>query len=175
LEPTFAEALAVWDLHLPLSEVVARGALAVAVGALLGLERRMHRKPAGVRTLALVSLGAAVFILSTLELIGAKTDGVQVDTVGRVMAAIIGGIGFLGAGTIIRTGEHVEGITTAAMIWVTAGIGVTCGLGQYGLAVVVASLALLAMGMFKVIERALAMPSESADKDQPPKSGLGAP
>lgn len=108
-------------------EVLIRLVVAAVAGGLIGLEREALHKPAGVRTHMLVSLGAALFVLATLSIIP--------DEVGRIIAGVATGIGFLGAGTIFRSKDHVKGLTTAASIWAVAAIGLTVGGGQYILAI----------------------------------------
>ncbi|MBI69528.1 MAG: magnesium transporter MgtC [Phycisphaerae bacterium] len=123
-------------------EIIIRLVLAAVLGALIGLDRRLHSKPAGLRTMSLVSLGAATFTLvgisAMLQLVTAEqeaglTQMLRLDT-SRVIAGIVGGIGFLGAGAIIQSRGRVQGMTTASGIWMTAAIGVAVGLGQYTLA-----------------------------------------
>lgn len=107
-------------------EMIGRLALAGVLGAIIGLERELRGYPAGIRTLALVTLGAALF-----------TDASQIfdGDRGRVAAQIVTGIGFLGAGVIFREGYTVRGITTAATIWASAAIGMAIGLELYIVAV----------------------------------------
>ena len=116
-------------------EVLIRLVVAAIAGGLIGLEREALHKPAGVRTHMLVSLGAALFVLATLSIIP--------DEVGRIMAGVATGIGFLGAGTIFRSKDHVKGLTTAASIWAVAAIGLTVGGGQYVLAIAATILVIL--------------------------------
>lgn len=108
-------------------ELIFRLFLATALGALIGLEREMMHKPAGLRTHMLVSMGAAVFAVISL---GFDSDPA------RIASGIVTGIGFLGAGSIIATRGHVQGITTAATLWVSAGIGLGIGMGQYLLSII---------------------------------------
>ncbi|MDE1478427.1 MgtC family protein [Xenorhabdus bovienii] len=96
---------------------------AMFFGALIGAERQWRQRMAGLRTNALVATGAAVFILSSMS--------ESVDSPGRIAAQIVSGIGFLGAGVIMRQGMNIRGLNTAATLWCSAGIGVLCGLGQY--------------------------------------------
>jgi putative Mg2+ transporter-C (MgtC) family protein len=112
-------------------DVFLRLAAAVAVGALIGLDRELRRKPAGLRTLALVALGSAVFILETLD----PVRGAYTDATSRVIQGIVTGVGFLGAGSIMRGAdeESIRGLTTAASIWLAAATGVACGLAQWPL------------------------------------------
>ena len=120
-------------------ETLFRVTMAIVLGALIGWERETEGKPAGLRTNALVSLGAATFVLSGLLFFPA------VDDVSRLAASIVTGIGFLGAGAIIARRGSVKGLTTSAAIWVSAAVGVSCALGQYLLAVVVAVVAFIVL------------------------------
>lgn len=99
---------------------------AALFGAFVGVEREIKEKPAGVRTLALVSIGAAVFTMVSLLLAGDRSDP------GRIAAQVVTGIGFLGAGAILRSPLGVVGMTTAATIWVAAAIGMVVGAGYAG-------------------------------------------
>ena len=99
-------------------------------GGIIGFEREHKNRPAGLRTHALVSIGAAMVMLIPLELAYEGMDTSRTD-VTRLGAQVISGIGFLGAGTIIRNGESVKGLTTAASLWVSAIIGLTIGAGNY--------------------------------------------
>jgi putative Mg2+ transporter-C (MgtC) family protein len=117
-------------------EMVLRVLVAAVLGGAVGYDRQRHDKPAGLRTHMLVSMGSALFVASGYLVLvgGGDPDTTRLDLL-RVTAAIATGIGFLGAGAIIRSGAGVRGLTTAAGIWVTAGIGVAAGVGQYILAV----------------------------------------
>ena len=118
-------------------------AVALALGAFIGLERELSDKAAGLRTNILICVGSCLFaILSRL-----LADAVGTD-VTRIAAQIVSGIGFLGAGAIMREGEHVTGLTTAATIWVVAAIGVTVGFGYYSLAAAAAVMTLVVQGVF---------------------------
>jgi putative Mg2+ transporter-C (MgtC) family protein len=105
-------------------EMVLRILLAAALGGVIGFQRERLDKPAGFRTHILIASGAALF--TVVSIMGFETD----DTA-RVAAGIVAGIGFLGAGSIIRRGNHIEGLTTAASIWAVAGIGMAAGSGLY--------------------------------------------
>jgi putative Mg2+ transporter-C (MgtC) family protein len=117
--------------------VLLRVLLAAILGAVVGFERQRHDKPAGLRTHMLVAVGSALFVGSGVLVLEQFGDGSSTRTLDilRVSAAVATGIGFLGAGAIIRAGGTVRGLTTAAGIWVTAGVGLAAGLGQYWLAV----------------------------------------
>ena len=113
------------------TDLVLRLVVAVLAGGLFGLNRDLHRKLAGLRTHALVTLGAAMATIAIMN--GQPADGaVNMDAVSRVLQGILTGIGFLGAGVIIRDAAgHVSGLTTAATIWVSAVLGTLCGLGYW--------------------------------------------
>jgi putative Mg2+ transporter-C (MgtC) family protein len=124
--------------HLPdgpqMVRVVARVAVAALLGALLGWERERAGKAAGLRTHMLVALGAALFVLFPAE------AGMDIADLSRVIQGVATGIGFIGAGTILKRAdaEHIEGLTTAASIWLTGAIGMSVGAGQLWLSVVCA-------------------------------------
>ena len=105
------------------SEVILRLVFSVIAGGLIGLEREVVHKPAGVRTHMLVCLGSALFVIITLDSIPGE--------VARIIAGIATGVGFLGAGTIFKAKDDVHGLTTAASIWAVAAVGLTIGLGYY--------------------------------------------
>jgi putative Mg2+ transporter-C (MgtC) family protein len=129
-------------------EFVARILLALVLGGLIGVEREAHGRAAGLRTMILVCLGSASIIVAFQRLYMAMppddSSVIRMDPA-RAAAGIITGIGFLGAGTILKSQEFILGLTTAASIWVVAAIGITVGLGQYGLAVLLTALVLLAL------------------------------
>lgn len=139
-------------------EILLRPAAAMIGAALLGLDREIQRKPAGLRTHMMVALGSAAFTLATLMVFhqmqqqGNRWTGV--DPI-RVISGIVGGIGFLGAGAIIQSRGMVEGMTTAASIWVVGAIGVSCGAGYYRLAAMVVGYAVLVLVGIGWIERRL--------------------
>jgi len=114
-------------------ELLGRVALAAVLGLSIGLDRELKARPAGLRTHALVALGAAGFMAASLlisrELVDAAS-GITLDQ-SRIAAGVVAGVGFLGAGAIIRTRGQVHGLTTAAGIWVTAAIGILAGTGFY--------------------------------------------
>lgn len=111
------------------TEICLRLGAAVLAGGLVGINREMHSKPVGVRTLGLVALGSALVTLAGSGFSGDVTDA----NASRAIQGIITGIGFLGAGVIVKreSGGRVHGLTTAAAIWVTAALGIVCGLGAY--------------------------------------------
>ena len=113
------------------AEIALRLGVAALAGAALGLNRDLHGKPTGVRTLALVGLAAAQIVIAV---------GNGEGDVSRVMQGIVTGIGFLGAGVIVRgeKGKHVHNLTTAACVWLTACVGMACGVGEWRLLLVAA-------------------------------------
>ncbi|MBU5613688.1 MgtC/SapB family protein [Geomonas azotofigens] len=132
--------------------------LASFLGGLIGLEREIHGRPAGFRTHLLVSLGSCLFTLTSIEIyriFGNFTGGpVGVDP-GRVAAQVVTGIGFLGAGAIIRERASIRGLTTAACLWVAAALGIACGIGLFWLAVSVTLVALANLLLLKEVEKRL--------------------
>ena len=130
--------------------------IASVLGAIIGLEREIHGRPAGFRTHLLVSLGSCLFVLTSINfyrLFGNFTGTMPVGVdPGRVAAQVVTGIGFLGAGAIIREGTSVRGLTTAACLWVVAAVGVACGIGMYGTALVVTLLAVVSLLLLKKVE-----------------------
>ena len=143
-------------------EITLRLLIALLFGGLVGLERSYHGRPAGFRTHALVCLGSAVLMLVTVYegrwFVSQGTTGVTIDPT-RMAQGIMTGIGFLGAGVIMREGLSVRGLTTAASIWVTAAIGVLVGVGFYYPAALAAGLTLGTLSMFRWLESR--MPTES--------------
>ena len=120
-------------------EMVLRLLLATALGAIIGYQRERAGKPAGLRTHILICVGAAIFTVTSIYGFGAA------DTA-RVAAGVVAGIGFLGAGAIIRGGEGiVAGLTTAATIWAVAGIGLAAGAGLYLVSAVTAAITLIVL------------------------------
>jgi putative Mg2+ transporter-C (MgtC) family protein len=157
------------DIDLPSWEIGVRLASAALGGAALGWERERRAKPAGLRTNMLVSVGAAAFTLITIELYReaiATNAGVPIDP-SRTVAGIIGGIGFLGAGSIIQSRGEVKGVTTAAAIWVCGAIGVACGSGYYliGSITVVFALLILAVVGYAEHRIRLAKPKGGIDRN----------
>ena len=110
------------------SAIVGGLTVAFVFGAVIGIEREWRQKQAGLKTMTLVSLGAAAFAMMS------DTFGPNNHNPGQIAAAVVGGIGFIGAGVIMHRGATVEGVTTAATLWVSAAVGVAAGLGHYVLA-----------------------------------------
>lgn len=137
--------------------VIARLITAAALGAAIGAERELADHPAGIRTHLTVALGAALFgVISTLgwaEFEQARSDtNVQID-VTRVASTVVTGVGFLGAGIIFRRGNTVHNLTTAGSLWVVAAIGLSCGIGNIGPAVVASGVLLLGLVALRIPRR----------------------
>ncbi len=147
----------------PLSdaELVRRLLTAALLGAALGFEREIRQKAAGLRTNLLIAVGSALFTLMSHEL----ADAVGADP-GRVAAQIVTGIGFLGAGAIIRTRSGVQGLTTAATIWVNAAVGVAAGGGEYHIAFIATATTLAALLVLQPVENQIAR-RFGASKERP--------
>ena len=141
-------------MTLPLGdwEMTERLLLAALIGALLGLEREWRQKTAGLRTNVLIAVGTATFTLMSIEF----ATGVPGADPGRLAAQIVTGVGFLGAGAIMRTDSGIHGLTTAATVWVNAALSVAVGGGEYHLAVIGSAVTLAALLILQPIETALA-------------------
>lgn len=124
------------------TEVFIRLVLSVVIGGLIGLEREVVHKPAGVRTHMLVCLGSALFALVTLQTLPQET--------GRIIAGVATGIGFLGAGTIFKAKDSVHGLTTAASIWIVAAVGLAIGIGHYFMTTVAVVLVLIVLNLNRI-------------------------
>jgi putative Mg2+ transporter-C (MgtC) family protein len=132
-------------------ELTMRMGLATAIGGAIGLNRDMHGKPAGLRMLGLVALGSAIATVSVLGF--GSTTVFPADAVSRVIQGVLAGVGFLGAGVIMRDESgNVHRLNTAASVWVTAAIGVVCGLGAWFIAVIGAALVLLLLTIGATID-----------------------
>ncbi|HEY7589773.1 MAG TPA: MgtC/SapB family protein [Candidatus Limnocylindrales bacterium] len=112
-------------------ELSLRLLLAAALGALIGVEREIHGHSAGMRTHLLVALGSAIFTVLSIHGFGTPASGVDPS---RIAAQIVSGIGFLGAGAILKEGATIRGLTTAASLWATAAVGLAAGAAQYAIA-----------------------------------------
>lgn len=138
--------------------------VATLLGVLVGAERSRAGKNAGLRTYGLVSLGSCLFVLVATAVMP-ETIGVTGADVMRVVAGVVTGIGFLGAGAIIMRGDTLTGLTTAAGLWVSAGIGVAVALELYALATATAVLTLLVFTVFWSLEHRVLGVDEKIDGD----------
>jgi putative Mg2+ transporter-C (MgtC) family protein len=135
-------------------QVIIRLFISLLLSGLIGLEREIHRRGAGLRTHILVSLGSTLIMLTSLYVFDIYKDKVPLDP-SRIAAGVITGIGFLGAGTIIRYGEAVRGLTTAACLWVVAGIGLAVGCGFYSAAFFTTTLVLIVLFLLRHFEKTI--------------------
>ena len=137
-------------------EVARRLLLAMLIGCALGINRDLQNKPAGLRTHALVALGAALIMVTSIGLVHASMPA-DTGSVLRVVQGVITGIGFLGGGVILRdqTSQNVTGLTTAASIWIAACLGIACGAGQWQVALLAVSITLAVLIFGGPIEQAI--------------------
>src|SRR4051812_15257114 len=135
---------------IPDLELLTRLVTAALLGAAIGIEREMKQKAAGLRTNILIAVGAALFTVMSYEFAEAGGDPA------RLAAQIVTGIGFLGAGAIMRNDSHVQGVTTAATVWVNAAVGVAAGAGKYHLALIGTVLTLTALVILEPVEQLIA-------------------
>jgi putative Mg2+ transporter-C (MgtC) family protein len=138
----------------PLSEDVIKILLSVLVGGLIGAEREYRAKTAGFRTIILICVGATLFTILSIKL-GRYRDPT------RIAASIVSGVGFLGAGAILRGPERIVGLTTASSIWVAAALGMGIGGGQYALAIFAAIITFVVLMLFPKIEARLDAASDA--------------
>lgn len=151
-----------WEREMDIStDFLIRILTALALGFLLGLERELTNKYAGLRTHILVCLGACIFTIISIYGFPTFVDGDNVivnqatglrDS-GRVAAQVVSGIGFIGAGAVLRNGPMIIGLTTAATLWISAAIGMTCGVGMYDIAVVTTVVSVAVLTLIRIFER----------------------
>jgi len=151
-------------LHMIPDYLIIRLLFASILGALIGIERDFHGRSAGLRTNLLVSLGAAVFMIvsemiPTSYLSGYDSNSILRSDPSRIAANIITGIGFLGAGVIIKSGFSVKGMTTAACLWLSAGIGMSAGTGLYEIALITTIIGLISLILLNPLEKVYAKDS----------------
>lgn len=144
-------------------ELIKRLCLSAALGGVLGLEREWRQKDAGLRTNILIAMGSALFTVMSIDV----STGSGGDST-RIASGIVTGIGFLGAGAIMRKGSSIKGLTTAAMIWVNAAVGVAVGGGEYRVAIIATAVALVVLVLLDPVERALV-------RRHPPRTRARAP
>jgi putative Mg2+ transporter-C (MgtC) family protein len=130
---------------MPPVEELLRLLLAAGLGGIIGVEREMRHKPAGLRTNMLITLGSALFTMASIQFAGGGTTD-------RVAAQIVTGVGFLGGGAILRDGGNVHGLTTAATIWVNAGVGMAAGAGHYAMAIIATFVTLIVLVVLPPLE-----------------------
>jgi len=137
------------------AELLVRLVVGTVLGAVIGYERHLHGRPAGLRTHLLVGLASTTFMLVSTHFVYfqhyAKEDLVAVDT-SRIAASVVTGVGFLGGGAILRTGINVQGLTTAAGLWLVAAIGLSAGAGMYVVSAVSTMLGVVALTLLRRFE-----------------------
>lgn len=151
------------------AELASRLLTAALLGAIIGFEREMRQKSAGLRTNVLIAVGAALFTVMSYEL--AQDGG---GDPGRLAAQVVTGIGFLGAGAILRTRGGVHGLTTAATVWVNAAVGITAGGGEYRLAFIATAVTVGALLLLSPVEDLIARRS-AAKRDAGHRPGDPSP
>ncbi|NES94344.1 MAG: MgtC/SapB family protein [Desertifilum sp. SIO1I2] len=136
-------------------QTLLRLGIAVIAGTIIGLEREIKHKPAGLRTHILVSLGSALFVLTSIQIGDSLRSG---DALSRIIQGIAAGVGFIGGGEILREskpdseGMRVRGLTSAAAIWISAALGVAAGCGLWQLSLTAAAIAFIVLKLFKKLE-----------------------
>ncbi len=149
-----------WDIFY--DDLTRLGAAAL-LGGVIGLEREWHGHWAGLRTHIMVAIGAAIFVIG-----GTTAHGQNIDGPSRVIQGVASGIGFLGAGTILKLGDKMEikGLTTASSIWLAAALGIAAGLAEYALAVASAAISLFVLGVLGPVEKLLEIRHKKQNKEK---------
>ena len=149
-------------------EFTIRLVVALVLGLAIGAEREASRHPAGLRTMAMVCCGSSLFTMLGTSFAQPGTDPT------RIAAQIVTGVGFLGAGAILRQGVEVKGLTTAAAIWIVAAIGMASGFGRFGIAVIATALVLAALLLIRPLERMI-FKRQGAPEPEPEREPLQPP
>jgi putative Mg2+ transporter-C (MgtC) family protein len=134
-------------------QVLIKLGLSILLGGAIGLEREFGRKPAGLRTNILICLGSTMMMSLSGLMLGGKSA--ELFDPLRVAAGVITGMGFIGAGTVIRASGHIYGLTTASTVWAVTGLGLVIGAGYYGIAVLFAAVVVVTLIVFRKIEQIL--------------------
>lgn len=156
------------ETEMAVTDMVLRLLAAAGLASLIGLERELRNRPAGLRTHMLVSLGAAGFMLVGYEILFATAVGdpsARVDPT-RIVEGVIGGIGFLGAGSIIQGRGSIQGLTTGAAIWIAGTIGVACAVGNFILAGLVTGVALVIVVVLGFFEHEVIYDDDDTSQSQ---------
>lgn len=146
--PAFAQAALGFDWNNILQVIVA-----ALLGGLIGLEREARGREAGFRTNILIAIGACLFTILSIQ--GFPLQDSSARDTSRVAAQIVSGIGFLGAGALFQTRNHIKGMTTAATIWLVAAIGMTVGVGAYGLAIFTSVLTFIVLRLLRPVSKTI--------------------
>lgn len=138
--------------------------VAVILGGLIGLEREIHRKPAGLRTNILICMGAATFMLIAEKMTS------DPSSIARLTAGIVTGVGFIGGGAVLRDQANIYGVTTAATIWVVTSIGIACGMRLYAISIAATILSLLVLTVLSPLDKKIHKAEQEAEphKKEPP-------
>ncbi len=143
-------------MHLELSDIALRLGAAAGLGALFGIEREYHKKPAGLRTLILVCVGAAAFVLIGLDATSMAGEGDAATNISRIsqglVQGVMQGIGFLGAGAIMQSRGSIKGVLTAAVVWICGALGAACGFGNFRIAGIAGGICLATIVVFGMLE-----------------------
>lgn len=154
--------------HIPFPVIAGRLALAILLGAMVGLEREWRQRPAGLRTHILVCLAAALVAILTIEIAHVsyfEDDRTRMDPL-RAIEAVTSGIAFLAAGLIVFARGEVQGLTTGAGMWLAGAIGLCCGLGFWGIAVFATVLAVIVLSLLRIVEHKLSLKAKR-DREAP--------
>lgn len=148
-------------------ETIIRLVIALLCSGVLGWERERTKRPAGLRTHMMVGLGSAAFTILAFDLIGQINENPDYQGLDptRIIAAIIGGVGFLGAGAIIQSRGEITGLTTAASVWVAAAIGMASGAGMIALTLMISALGLLTLWGLRLVAANVEGTTKSQDSD----------
>jgi putative Mg2+ transporter-C (MgtC) family protein len=149
---------------IPDAELIRRLLTAALLGAVLGFEREVKHKTAGLRTNILIAVGSALFTLMSLELAPSGDPT-------RIAAQIVTGIGFLGAGAIMRTSGGVQGLTTAATVWVNGAVGVAAGGGAYHLAFIATAVTVVTLVILRRVEKMIGSQLEKHEDEKTRNDG----
>lgn len=147
-------------------DIIIKLLLSMGLGMAIGIERYIAHKSAGMRTYALLSMGSALLVILGINVINAYANSLNISMSPlAVVAAIITGIGFLGAGAMFKTGSTLTGLTTATGLWVSAGIGMAVGFGYYSLAIIATVLTLFIFIILWILERKIIDPISGNPQD----------
>lgn len=134
------------------NDALIRLLVAAVLGGIIGLEREYRDKSAGFRTQFLIALGSALFTISAFDVVSQMTTP---GDPGRIIGYVIAGIGFIGAGAIAKDGFSIKGLTTSSTIWVGAGVGIACGMGEFALAASATAITMFALLVLPTIEHSI--------------------
>ena len=155
--------------HFAETEIALRLGLASLFGAVVGFEREIRDRPAGLRTHMLISLAAAIFTILAFEIfyaVRSESPVANIDPL-RLVEAVTAGVAFLAAGTILRSGGKVEGLTTGASMWLAGAFGMACGLGYYTIALIGGVLTIMILAIVLYLEDKYIDPGKNENDDAP--------